>query len=374
MVVERKARVVRTLAGGIKKSLKAAGVEVVDSSAQIKGKNGCGLEVSAGNETYLGKNILLATGSVPVIPPIAGLHESLKNGFAMTSREILDIREVPERFVVIGGGVVGIEMASYFLSAGAEVTVIEMMDKIGGMGMDKDISNILRKNYEKKGMSFKFGAKVVHIQTGVVKYEQNGDTYALDTDKVLLSVGRRPYTENLGLDIVGVKTVNEAIITDYRMRTNIEGIFAAGDVTGKSMLAHTAYREAEVAVNNMLGKNDVMRYTAIPGVIYTSPEVGCVGETEETATEKGMEILVRTLPMNYSGRYMAENERGDGNVKVIVNKQTHHLVGFHMIGSYASEIIYGLGILIEKQTAIEEMHKFVFPHPTVGEIIREAVF
>ncbi len=165
-----------------------------------------------------------------------------------------------------------------------------------------------------------------------------------------------------------------AVLTDERCKTNIPDVYAAGDVNGKSMLAHTAYREAEVAVNNMLAKKDIMRYGAIPGVIYTNPEIGSVGETESSAKEKGIDVTVKSITMNYSGRYMAENEGGDGIIKIVVDNKFNKLLGVHIIGNYASEIIISAGIMIEKEMTINEIKEIVFPHPTVSEVIREAIF
>ena len=180
--------------------------------------------------------------------------------------------------------------------------------------------------------------------------------------------------QNIGLENIGVEVENGAIKTDERGKTNVPEVYAAGDVNGKSMLAHTAYREAEVCVNNMLGRRDIMRYNAVPSVIYTNPEVACVGETEETAREKGIEFEVVKLPMRYSGRYVAENEGGDGICKLLINKKYRNLIGVHMIGNYSSEIIYGACIMIETEMRIRDIKELVFPHPTVSEIIREGIF
>lgn len=165
-----------------------------------------------------------------------------------------------------------------------------------------------------------------------------------------------------------------AVVTDERMRTNVAGLWAAGDVNGKIMLAHTAYREGEVAINNILGKQDLMRYNAIPSVIYTNPEVGMVGETEESAKAKGLDVAAVNVTMRYSGRYVAENEGGDGICKLIVDKKYNRLLGVHMICNYASEIIYGAAMMVETEIGIENLKEIVFPHPTVCEVIREALY
>lgn len=191
---------------------------------------------------------------------------------------------------------------------------------------------------------------------------------------MLISVGRRPNTSGIGLETIGVELEGNAVKVDEYGKTNVPEVYAAGDVNGYSMLAHTAYREAEVCINNMLGRRDTMRYNAIPAVIYTNPEVAGVGETEATCRAKGIDCEVVNLSMRYSGRYVAENEGGDGICKVLINKKYRSVIGVHMIGNPASEIIYGAAMLIESEMRLEDVKELVFPHPTVAEIIREAIF
>ena len=372
-VISRKNKVVKTLVTGVKAQLKKNKVTVVEGIGVIAGRDSEGYEVRVSGESYVGKKLLIATGSVPIIPPIPGVKEGLEKGWVLTNREILDLKEIPEKLVIVGGGVIGLEMASYFNSAGSKVTIIEMLDHIAGNN-DREISNLLMKNYEKKGITFKLSAKVTELKEGTVVYETNGQSYSVEADKVLMSVGRRAATQDIGLKNIGVETERGAIKTDLRGQTNVPGVYAAGDVNGRSMLAHTAYREAEVCINNIIGKKDIMRYNAIPYVIYTNPEVAGVGETEESAKEKGMEVEVANVSMRYSGRYLAENEGGDGICKILVEKKTRRLVGVHMIANYASEIIYGAAAMIEMEMRVDDIKEIVFPHPTVSEIIREGVF
>ena len=372
-VIERKNNVVKTLVGGIGIQLKANGVTVVNKKGTILGKKADGFHVEADGVEYVSVNLLIATGSVAVVPPIPGLKEAVAAGFAVTNREILDLTVIPKELVVIGGGVIGLEMASYFNSVGSHVTVIEMLDKIAGP-TDRDISKILQKNYEAKGVEFKLSCKVTSFGKDFVEYEEKGEKKTVKADKVLLSIGRRPNTQGIGLENLAVEMDRAAIKTDDRMRTNISGLYAAGDVNGKSMLAHTAYREAEVAINNMVGKKDVMRYNAIPAAIYTNPEVATVGETLDSAKQKGINAKEINITMKYSGRYVAENEGGDGICKVIVDLDNERVVGVHMISNYASEIIYGAAMMVETEMKIKDLKEFVFPHPSVSEIIREAIF
>lgn len=372
-VIKRKNKVVKTLIAGIKSQLKASKVELIEGVGTIEGRGDEGYLIRVGDQIYTGKRLLIATGSVPAIPPIPGVEEGLEEGYVLTSREILDIESIPESLVIVGGGVIGLEMASYFNSAGSKVTVIEMLDHIAG-DTDREISNILMRNYEKKGIDFKLNAKVTEIGPGKVIYEQEGQRYELEAEKVLISVGRRPNIEGLGLERIGVEAERGCIKVDETGLTNVPNVYAAGDVNGYSMLAHTAYREAEICVNNMTGKKDIMRYNAIPSVIYTNPEVACVGETEETAKAKGIDYEVANLSMRYSGRYVAENERGDGICKILIDKEYRKIIGVHMIGNPASEIIYGAALMIEMEMRVEDVQELVFPHPTISEIIREGVF
>ena len=372
-VLARKNKVVGALVAGIGMKMKKAGVTVVDGEGMILGKTENGFEVEVNGEVYAGRQMLLCTGSDAVVPPIPGLREGVESGFVLTNREILDLDVIPQSLTVIGGGVIGMEMASYFNSVGCKVTVIEMLDHIGGP-VDADIAAILLKNYKKKGIDFKLGCKVTSVGTDKVCYEENGNACEVVTEKVLCAIGRRPHTQGFGLENLNVYMERGAVVTDERMRTNVAGLWAAGDVNGKIMLAHTAYREGEVAINNILGKQDLMRYNAIPSVIYTNPEVGMVGETEESAKAKGLDVAAVNVTMRYSGRYVAENEGGDGICKLIVDKKYNRLLGVHMICNYASEIIYGAAMMVETEIGIENLKEIVFPHPTVCEVIREALY
>ena len=372
-VVERKCNVVNMLVSGVTGKMRRAKVKVVKAAGEIVGKTAEGFEVKANDEVFSGKNLLITTGSTAVVPPIPGLREGIGTGFVVTNHEIFDVKQIPEKLVVIGGGVIGLEMASYFCSVGSKVTIIEMLDHIAG-ATDSEIAKLLQDTYAKKGVEFKLGCKVTAVEAGKVIYEQNGATAEAPADLVLCSIGRRAVTQGVGLENIGVYMERGAIKTDEQMRTNISGVYAAGDVNGVSMLAHTAYREGEVAVNTILGKPDRMRYTAIPGVIYTNPEVASVGLTLDQAKEKGYDADVVKMTALASGRYVAENEGGNGFCKVVYDKKYNRVLGVHMIGGYPSESIYGASMMIETEMRIENLKEIVFPHPTVCEVIREALF
>ncbi len=372
-VVERKNKVVKQLVSGIAAKLKKAGVEVVNATATIKERSADGFVVTASDKEYVGKQLLICTGSSAAVPPIDGLKDSLSNGFALTNREVLDLKEIPRTIVVVGGGVIGLEMASYFNSVGSKVYVLEMLDHIAGP-TDSEISKMLQKEYASRGVEFILGAKVTSIKDKSVTYEKDGKVEKLDADYALVSIGRRPRTAGIGCENIGLKLERGAIVTNEYGKTNVPGVWAAGDVNGKSMLAHTAYREGEVCINNILGKKDRINYNSIPSVIYTNPEVASVGETTETCKAKGIDAKIDTVTLKYSGRYVAENEHGNGVVKIITDKTHNNIIGVHMYGTYASEIIYGAAMMVETEMRVTDVQKLVFPHPTVCEVIRESMF
>ena len=378
-IFKRKQKVVKKLVGGVKAQMKGAKVEVVKGEAVIQGRSAEGIAIASGEATYVARNLLICTGSEAAVPPIPGLREGL-GGVVVTNREILDLEAQPESLVVIGGGVIGMEFASFFNSIGTKVTVVEMLPKILGP-LDDEISAMLQAQYEKKGVEFHLSCKVVAVEGNDVVYEDpEGKTCRATGDKILVSVGRRANFQGIGLENLGVElALNPAgrpygVKVDEKMRTNIPNVYAAGDVTGFSMLAHTASREGEVAVNNILGKEDRMRYDAIPGVVYTNPEVAGAGLTETEAARKGIDFTVLKLPMAFSGRFVAENERGEGLCKVIVGKKYHEVLGVHMLGNPCSEMIHSACIAIEQEMTVEQLKEVVFPHPTVSEIFKETIF
>ena len=372
-VIARKNKVVRSLVAGVKAKMRAHGVTVVMAEAVITGKDSDGILLRANGKAYAGKHLIIATGSSAAIPPIPGIRENLGD-FVLTSREILDLTQIPKRLAVIGGGVIGLEMAAYFANAGSEVTVVEMLDRIAG-ATDREISRLLQAELTGQGIRFLTGHQCLSIQPGAVLVaDTDGNPISVPADKVLLSIGRRPNCDGIGLDTIGVAYDRSGIKTDLMCRTNVADVFAVGDVNGHHMLAHTAYREAEVAVNNILGKPDTMRYHANPSVIYTMPEVASVGRTEEELQAKGIDYEVRKLPMVYSGRFVAETEGADGLCKILIDKKRRNILGVHLIGTYSGEIIWGAAEMIELQMRVTDARQIIFPHPTVSEIIRETLW
>ncbi|NLC88608.1 MAG: dihydrolipoyl dehydrogenase [Clostridiaceae bacterium] len=372
-VVKRKRRVVRKLVAGVGQAMKSSNVELVSASAEIESANNDGsFTVIAEGTSYTGKHLIIATGSEAILPPIEGVKEHFP-ATVITNREILELEEVPERLVVIGGGVIGLEMACYYHAVGSQVSVVEMLDHIAG-NVDPEIGKRLQEVYEKQGMKFYLNARVMSVSGNDVCFEQDGERQMVTGDKILLSTGRRPVTRGFGLEKLDIAVERGAIVVNDKCQTSVPGVYAVGDVVGGAMLAHVAYREGEVAVNNILNIEDRMSTAAIPSVIYTDPEVAWVGKTEQEMLALNRAVKVVELPMAFSGRYVAETERGSGICRMILDAEKNTLAGVHLMSQYASEIIVACGVMIEEEMTLDEMKKIIFPHPTVGEIVREALF
>lgn len=367
-IIARKSKVVRKLVLGVKSKLTSNNVTVINGEATILDKN----KICCGEEIYECDNLILCTGSETFIPPISGIDTVNY----WTHREALDNKELPASLAIVGGGVIGMEFASFFNSLGVKVTVIEMMDEILG-GMDKELSALLRADYAKRGITFLLSTKVVSLaqsEEGVlVSYENADGAGNVTAEKLLMSVGRRPVTKGFGLENLNLqRTERGSILVNGQMESSLPGVYVCGDLIGFSLLAHTAVREAEVAVHAILGKTDTMSYRAIPGVVYTNPEIAGVGQTEESLIAKGIAYRAVKLPMAYSGRFVAENEGVNGVCKVLLGDDDT-ILGAHVLGNPASEIITLAGMAIEMKLKAAEWKKIVFPHPTVAEIFREAL-
>ncbi len=365
-VIARKSKVVRKLVLGIKARLAEQHVTLVSGKACIIDAH----TVRCGTDLYTCGHLIVCTGSCTYVPSIPGIDEV----DYWTHREALDNKELPRSLVVVGGGVIGMEFASFFSHIGVKVTVIEMMDEILG-GIDGEIAATLRADYARKGVDFKLGTRVVRVDkygTDIrVTYRKGEEEGSVTAERLLLSVGRRPVTEGFGLENLNLAyTDRRCIWVDRKMRTSVPDVYVCGDLNGISLLAHTAVREAEVAVNDILGRTDGMRYDDIPSVVYTNPEVASVGATEEVLQKQGLAYHVVKFPMTYSGRFVAENEGVNGIFKVLVD-ENERVLGVHLLGNPASELIAWGGRMIADGCCLSDFHRYVFPHPTVGELFRD---
>ncbi|MCA1950416.1 MAG: dihydrolipoyl dehydrogenase [Treponema sp.] len=384
-----KTEVVEKLRSGISGMLDKYKVTVKEGRAELmappRGSNGAKVRITGKDgmvQEAESRTVLISTGSIPAIPPLPG---SAGNDKLVDSTALLSIQEVPAALTVIGGGVIGVEFASLFSALGSKVTVIEMMDEILPF-MDREQAPLMRRAM--KTVNFKLGCRVEHIDGGRVFYRDKvGEALKVDADLILMAAGRRPELQGWGVEQLGLDISRQGIAVDDRMRTNLTGIWAAGDVTGKSLLAHSAYRMGEVAVTDILayldrleGKQptvptDRMRYDAVPWAVYGIPEAAGVGLTEQEAEQRGLAIKKGSLPMRISGRFAAENGfAAPGSCKVIVSAFNDRILGVHAVGSYASEFIWGAAALIEQEMRIQDVREIIFPHPTVSETIRDVVW
>ncbi len=360
--MEWKANTVSTLTKGVAYQMRRHHVDVVTGNAGIEARN----LVSAGNEKYSADNIIIATGSSPVRLPIPGADQP----HVLTSDEILELHRLPQDLTIIGGGVIGIEFASYFSLLGIHVTVIEFLPEILP-SFDHDIAALVRSSL--KECSFITSAKVVSIGKDKINFVRDGKEESHQTNLILMAVGRKPNVENLGLETVSIDVGENGIRVNEKMQTNISNIYAVGDVTGKSLLAHSAYRMGEVAVNTICGQRDRMRYHAVPWVVYMYPELSGVGLTEDQAKKEGRNVKVGTLQMRANGRFLAEHGNEKGVCKIIADADSGLLLGVTLMGGVSSEIIYGAAAMIEAEFRLKDIRDVIFPHPTVSETIKDAV-
>lgn len=367
-IIGRKDKVVKRLTSGVSMKLAAVGVTIVGGEATIVDAQNDVIHITCNNEQYAVNHLLLCTGSDIVIPPIKGLSEVAY----WTSKEALENKVIPKSLAIIGGGVIGMEFASFFNSLGVKVSVIEMMPEILGV-MDKEASTLLRTEYTKKGVSFHLNTKVIEVSKSEVSIEKHGKFSSIEAEKILVCVGRKAVMSTIGIDKLNLELLKNGVKVNDYMQTSNSRVYACGDVTGVSMLAHTAIREGEVAINHILGVDDKMSYDAIAGVVYTNPEMAGVGKTEEVMKAENRPFRILKLPMAYSGRFVAENEMGGGLCKLIIDGH-ERIVGCHIVGNPASELIVVASIAIERKFTVEEFQRIVFPHPTVGEIIHESLF
>jgi dihydrolipoamide dehydrogenase len=363
-VVERKNRVVATLTKGVESMLKRAGVETIVGNARLLSRS----IVEVGDRRLAAANILIATGSRPAVPPIPGVRSE----WVLDSDTVFGLDHVPQRVAIIGGGYIGLEFACFFKEVGARVDVYEMLPEIAA-GSDHEISARMLQILKRQGVKFHLSCKVLAIEGQTVHYaDADGAKASSSADYILNATGRSPVVDRLGLEGLGVDFGPKGIRTSEQGKTNVAGVWACGDVTGRRMLAHAATREG-MAVNNMFGGKDRIRYHAIPSVIYTHPEVAAVGRTEEELKQGGIAYKKSVAPMSVAGRFLVEHEGGTGMVKVLAGERFHEILGVHAIGDASSEFIIAAATMVETEMCVPDAAEIVFPHPTVSEALREAI-
>jgi dihydrolipoamide dehydrogenase len=370
--MKKKEQTVRRFVSGVKHLLKSNKVNTISGTAKLLDKKIIELTQKDGKKEEIKTDkILICTGSIPIIPDIPGIESEGIIG----STEALNIKSLPEKLLIIGAGAIGCEFASIYHSYGSEVILVEMLSQILPTE-DDEISKNLRRLWERKGIEIYTDSKVTKISNSkntkmTVTVSTSEGEKEFEVDKILLSVGRKAYISGLGIEELGIKTEKGAILVDDHMRTNVENIYAAGDCIGGWLYAHVASMEAEIAVENALGENKKMDYTAVPGCIFTHPEVGSVGLTEKAAKDKGINVKIGKFPFIASGRALCENEP-DGMVKIIADEKSGKIIGAHILGNRATDLITELTLSIKMGVTIDDIIHTIHPHPTLSEAIREA--
>lgn len=362
---QRKADVVNKLVGGVKAIVKSAKATSIFGDAKFVGAR----EISVNGKVYRGKNVILATGSTDRKLNLAGFEEGYRSGKILTSKEAINLLEKTDSIVIIGGGVIGVEFAQIFAAAGIKVTILQNLPRLLA-NLDTEISQIITKNLVDKGVKVILNTNILRYENDKVIYEFEGKTESISADKFLVSIGRQANSE--GLAEVGIELdARKSVIVDDQCKTNVANVYAIGDLSAKAMLAHVAYRHAVVAVSAILGKSDKYQDKSVPACVYTHPEIAVVGLTEEQAKEQGYDFVVGKASFSHIGKAIASGN-AYGFAKLIVDKKYGEIIGAHIIGPVATDMISEIVISIDSEVTIYELANAIHPHPTYSEIIWEA--
>jgi len=360
---ERKKGIVTQLTTGVAGLLRVDGVKVVKGNAQM---DTAGI-IEVDGTTYQAKNVIIATGSKPRLIPIPGIGSPC----VITSNKALSIKDIPSQIVILGGGVIGVEFALIFHELGAQVAIVEMMDRILPT-IDEELALEMSNVMQKSGIKIYTGSKATEIKQNSLIFEKDGEKLEIQGEKVLVSVGRTPTYEGINVEKLGINTEKGAIITDETLRTNIPNIYAIGDVNGKWMLAHKASAEGIVAVENILGRLAKMDYKVIPQCVYSFPEIASVGLTESEARKKyNNKIKVGKFPFMANGKALIEDET-TGFIKVIADEKYMEILGVHIIGPVATDMISEAALAMKLECTADELAEVIHPHPTISESMLEA--
>ena len=367
-VLAHKTSVIAQLTGGIAQLLKANGVDTFHGTATLTDRNT--IIVSKPDDTteqLHAKNVVIATGSEPAEPPVFEIDETQ----VLTTTGILNLTELPESLLIVGGGVSGCEFASIFNALGCQVTVLELLPTILATE-DVQVIRHIQLFMKRKGITIHTGAKLTHVKKSdmdVTAVLESGEE--LTAEKMLVSIGRRYNTENIGLEKVGVRTEGGKIVVDTQMQTNVPGIYAVGDVASRYLLAHVASAEGKVAAQNCLGTHAEMDYQVIPWCVFTLPEIGHVGMTEKEATDEGYEVKVGRFPYAANGKALGLRET-DGFVKTVSDAESGDILGVHIVGAQASNLIHEAAVGVRLGASAADIAHTVHAHPTLSEMVMES--
>ena len=370
-VQENKAKVVSKLVSGVGGLLSANKINTVYGTAKFISSKTVVVENETGKETLSADKIIIATGSIPAIPPIKGLDGQK----CIDSTGALNLAELPKSLVIIGGGIIGVEMATAYHAFGTDVTIVEMLPQILPM-IDSEVAGMIRKKLEKKGVNIFTSAKVKAVEDGSerakVYVETDGKEIVLEGEKILRSVGRRVNTMSLGLEAAGVANDKGRITVNVHMQTSVDGVYAIGDCIGKTMLAHVASMQGEVAVEHAMGINSKYDETTNPACVYTNPEIASVGITETQAKQRGTDVIVGRFPLAANGKALIMNG-GEGMVKVVAGRRYNEILGATIIGPRATDLIAECVLAIRLEATTDELISTIHAHPTISEAVREAM-
>lgn len=368
-LINRKEEVVNRLVGGIEELLLSNEIEIINGFGMFKSEKSIIIldGENKGKEIKF-DNCILAVGSIPSTVPIPGIESE----FVINSDEALSLDDIPKRLLIIGGGVIGIEFAEIYSSFGTEVTIVEMEDSILP-AIDTEIVDIIREKLIRKQVKIYEKSRVLEInklKSAIVKIEKENDVLEIETDKILLAVGRKPALDSVGLEKIGIKTDLGRILVDLRMKTNIKGIYAIGDCTGGIMLAHVAMAEAIFAVETIMEMTPEIDFKTIPNAVYTKPEIASVGLNEQDAIKNGIKIKTGKFPLMANGKSFIMME--EGFIKIVADAETKEIVGVQIIGPRATDIIGEAALAIRLEATVDELITTIHAHPTISEAMMEA--
>ncbi|MDD4437654.1 MAG: dihydrolipoyl dehydrogenase [Tissierellia bacterium] len=369
-VQDRKKAVTEQLVNGVKGLLSSNNVKVINGEASFISKDTIEVKTAEGTETIKADRFIIATGSIPAKPPISGIDSK----YCIDSTAALELKEIPNTMVIVGGGVIGVEIATLYNALGCKVTIIEMLDEILPM-MDGELTKMIRAKLTTDGVEINTSAKVMSFKDTGENVEltvemKDGSAKVFAGEKALISIGRKTNTAALGLDKAGIANDRGRITVNDKMETNIPGIYAVGDCIGKLMLAHIASAQGEVAAENALGHNSLFDKKTNPSCVYTKPEFASVGLTEEEAKAQNIDYIVGKFPLIANGRAMIMGE--DGMIKIIAGRKYKEILGAHILGPRATDLIGELALAIGMEATIDEVINTIHAHPTIAESIREA--
>ncbi len=363
-LMKRKDKVVKKLTGGVRQLVKHNGIDYVEGFGTVIDKN----TVDVDGTEYKGKNLILATGSTTRVPDIPGLRESFLEGHSVDSTGAIALPQRPESLTILGGGVIAVEFATLYNSLGTKVTLLQRSDKVLKF-LDKDVQETMQKHLIKEGVQIITGVDIQSIDENRVHYEVGGEKNTVESDHILVSLGREPNLK--GLSNLNLKVSRKGVEVDDHMETSVEGVYAIGDLNGKYMLAHVASAEGLVAAEAIMGSKSTINYRRVPSCIYSFPEVGVVGYTEDEAVEAGYDVDTSLFPLSANGKAMAHGEK-TGFVKIVFDKTYGEVLGVHIVAGHATDMIAEATASLELEATVHDLAKTVHPHPTLSEVVMEA--